>query len=61
MVGDIIKEDLSSSNIQKAPVVNKKFQQEVKHYQKLFDELRYEVSKIVVGQSDILDFLMEYF
>ena len=59
MVGDIIKEDLSSSNIQKAPVVNKKFQQEVKHYQKLFDELRYEVSKIVVGQSDILDFLME--
>jgi MoxR-like ATPase len=36
-----------------------KFKEEVEHYQKLFDELRYEVSKIVVGQRDILDGVLE--
>ena len=39
--------------------IDKKFQQEVKHYQKMFDELRYEVSKVVVGQSEVLDFMIE--
>ncbi len=37
----------------------KKFQEEVEHYGKLFDEVRYEVSKIVVGQGDILNALLE--
>jgi len=45
--------DYSSVNIQK------KLQEEVNHYQKLFDELRYEISKVVVGQKDILDSLLE--
>ena len=42
-----------------SPQISKKFQDEVNHYQKLFDELRYEVSKVVVGQSDILNFMLE--
>lgn len=41
------------------PQISQKFQDEVNHYQKLFDELRYEVSKVVVGQSDILNFMLE--
>ena len=38
---------------------DQKLKEEVKHYQKLFDELRYEVSKVVVGQSDILNAMLE--
>ncbi len=46
-------------NVHESPNVDKKFVEDVKKYQKVFDEMRYEVSKIVVGQSDILNFLME--
>jgi MoxR-like ATPase len=55
-----VKIDINPSvNINTSKPVSKKFEEEIQHYQKLFDELRYEVSKIVVGQSDILNFLME--
>ena len=56
---NIIEEVISNPKIQSSNAVDKKFQDDVKHYQKLFDELRYEVSKIVVGQSDILNYLLE--
>ena len=36
-----------------------KLQEDIKHYQKLFDELRYEVSKIVVGQKEVIDSILE--
>lgn len=38
---------------------DQKLKEEVAHYQKLFDELRYEVSKVVVGQGDILNAMLE--
>ncbi|MFH2020494.1 MAG: MoxR family ATPase [archaeon] len=51
----------SDSSLQnKAPLSDhKKFEQEILHYQKLFTEVRYEVSKVVVGQSDILNDLLQ--
>ncbi len=36
-----------------------KLKEEIKHYQKLFDELRYEISKIVVGQREVLNYVIE--
>jgi len=39
--------------------IDKKFQDEIKLYQKLFDELRYEISKVVVGQQEVLDYMLE--
>lgn len=55
------KTTIKTVNIQpiKSIEISKKFQDDVTHYQKLFDELRYEVSKVVVGQGDILNSLFE--
>jgi MoxR-like ATPase len=38
---------------------NRRFEELILKYQKGFTEARYEVSKVVVGQSDILNFLLE--
>jgi len=36
-----------------------KLKEEVEHYQKLFDELRYEVAKVVVGQKEVLNSIFQ--
>ncbi|MCM2324998.1 MAG: MoxR family ATPase [Candidatus Woesearchaeota archaeon] len=51
----------STVNIQsvKSVELTKKFEDEILNYQKLFQEVRKEISRVVVGQSEILDYLME--
>ena len=50
----------SGSFAYKPPVTGQeKLKQEVQQYQKLFDELRYEVSKVVVGQIEIMNTMLE--
>ncbi len=49
-----------TQNVQLPPITqDQKFKEEIGHYQKVFDEVRYEVSKIIVGQKDIMNNVME--
>jgi MoxR-like ATPase len=61
---EIPKSDKLTPNEEKfartSPVTSElKLREEVMHYQKLFDEVRYEVAKIVVGQADIMNNMLE--
>lgn len=64
-----IKEQPAAPFIQK-PVISERspmppiteeqrLKEEIEHYQKIFDELRYEISKVVVGQREIIDDVLE--
>ncbi len=57
----MLESEFAASNIipVKSLELNKKFQDEVYNYQKLFSQVRVEIGKVVVGQNDILDYLFE--
>lgn len=55
-----LKKEIVSEKAPLPPITHEqKLKEEVEHYQKKFDELRYEVSKVVVGQREIMDSVME--
>ena len=57
----MLESEFAASNIipVKSLDLNKKFQDEIYNYQKLFTQVRQEIGKVVVGQDDILGTLFE--